>query len=205
MEKPIETLLAATRNPGKEREIRQLLGGLGVRVVSLCDFPTLPECGEAGCTFAENARIKSSHYHHMTGLPALGDDSGLVVDALGGAPGVYSARWAGPAATDADRIVKLLDELSRRPGAVRTARFICAVSFVMEGREQVTAEGACEGLIIDSPRGTGGFGYDPVFLVPQAGRTYAELNPEEKNNLSHRGRALALFRERFRLLIGNKS
>lgn len=193
----LDRLLCATRNRGKEMEIRQLLANLTAGVVSLSAFPWLPECEEGGVSFAENACRKAAFYSRITGLLTLGDDSGLEVDALGGAPGIHSARYAGPGASDNQRIEKLLAELAGRAPAARTARFVCAVSLVADGRELIATRGICEGLIIDTPRGTGGFGYDPVFLVPELNKTFAELEPAEKHRFSHRGRALAAFREEF--------
>jgi len=191
-----ERILVATGNPGKLAEIREILAGLGLGLAGLADYPWLPESGEAGDTFADNAFRKASFYSRLTGLPALADDSGLEVDALGGAPGVRSARYAGPEATDADKVRKLLNALEAVAEPARTARFVCAVSLVAGGREVLAASGVCEGVITRMPAGRGGFGYDPVFLVPELGRTFAELAPEEKNRLSHRGRALRLFRDR---------
>jgi len=193
---PIDRLLVATTNPGKAREIAEILGDLGVRVAGLEAVPWVPLFEEGDASFAAGAHAKAAFYNRITGWPTLGDDSGLEVDALGGAPGVRSARYAGPGATDAQRIDKLLAELASVPPERRTARFRCAVSLVADGREVVAAEGSCEGRILEAPRGTGGFGYDPVFLVPETGRTFAELPPPEKNALSHRGRALAALRAR---------
>ncbi|MBP7865684.1 MAG: RdgB/HAM1 family non-canonical purine NTP pyrophosphatase [Acidobacteria bacterium] len=192
---PGGSLLVASKNPGKVREIREILALPGVSLLSLADVPGLPDCEEPGDTFAANARVKSEFYSHLTGLPTLGDDSGLEVDALGGAPGVRSARYAGPGASDADRITKLLAELAARPGAARTARFVCAVSLAEGGRELFAARGTCEGVITESPRGGNGFGYDPVFQADGTGLTYAELPDADKNALSHRGRALARLRD----------
>jgi XTP/dITP diphosphohydrolase len=192
----IDRLLVATTNPGKAREIAEILGDLGLRVAGLEAVPWVPLFEEGDESFADGARAKAAFYSRITGWPTLGDDSGLEVDALGGAPGVRSARWAGPGASDADRIAKLLGELAGVPPERRTARFRCAVSLVAAGREVVAAEGSCEGRILEAPRGTGGFGYDPVFLVPELNLTFAELPAAEKNGLSHRGRALAALRQR---------
>lgn len=189
-----QQILVASKNHGKVQEILDILTDAGVSLACLADFPGLPDCEENGATFTENARLKSEFYSRLTGLPTLGDDSGLEVDALGGAPGIHSARYAGPGASDAERIAKLLSELAARPGRGRTARFVCAVSLAEDGREVFAARGTCEGVISESPRGSNGFGYDPVFQVEGMERTYAELPDDEKNTLSHRGRALAQLR-----------
>lgn len=143
---------------------------------------------ETGSTFEENALLKARHYHSLTGEPVIADDSGLEVDALGGRPGLYSARYGGPEATDAGRVTKLLDEMKGVEPEKRGARFVCAAAIVWDGGERVFVEEA-RGEIIESPRGQGGFGYDPVFHYPPLGRTFAELSSEEKSAVSHRGRA----------------
>ncbi len=190
------TILLATGNPGKAAEFRALLGQYetlkAIQLLTLRDWPQkLPEIVETGRTFAENARLKAKGLADVTGLPALADDSGLCVDALGGAPGLYSARWAGSEATDADRNTKLLSALAERPGEERSARFVCAAAFALPGGEATVAEAYCEGVILSEPRGTNGFGYDPLFLLPGFGRTMAELIEEEKNQISHRALAVA--------------
>jgi XTP/dITP diphosphohydrolase len=183
-------LLVATGNRGKAAEAAAILGeaaGARLEVLTLADFPGLPSPAETGATFLENARIKARAGAAGSGLPTIGEDSGLVVDALGGAPGVLSARYA--EGGDRDRWEKLLRELAGVPERRRTARFVCAAALALpDGREEAT-EGTCEGAIATAPRGEGGFGYDPVFLLPD-GRTMAELGPGEKNAISHRGRAL---------------
>lgn len=191
-------VLLATRNPGKLREVRQLTVHLGWEWRSLGDFPDLPAVVEDGATFAENARRKALHYAAATGLPTLADDSGLEVACLGGAPGVHSARYAGEPRDDAANNRKLVQALAGIPLSRRTARFRCAMAFARPTRGDrqagaellAEAEGAVEGLIQDEPRGSGGFGYDPHFLLPDRNRTMAELSPDEKNAISHRGRAL---------------
>lgn len=183
-------LLVATGNPGKMREISGILSLPGLRLLSLADCPGLPAAEETGVSFAENALSKARAAAYRSGLPALADDSGLVVDALGGRPGVFSARYAGPGASDRDNIGKLLAELAGVPEERRSARFVCHAALVCRGRAY-QAEGRLEGLIIAEPRGTGGFGYDPVFLLPERNLTLAELGPEEKDRVSHRARALA--------------
>lgn len=183
-------LVLATRNAGKVRELQRLLQGTDVEVLSLAEFPGAPEVKETGRTFAENALLKARSAATYTGLVALADDSGLEVDALGGRPGVYSARFAGPLASDEDNNRKLLALMQGVEGAARTARFHSAVAIASpDGRDRVV-EGSCEGVLLDAPRGRDGFGYDPLFLVPELGMTFAELPMEEKNRISHRGQAL---------------
>jgi XTP/dITP diphosphohydrolase len=189
--------LVATTNPGKEREIRRMLAGLGVEVAGLADFPWVPEHEEIGETFAENAAGKALFYHRITGLPTLGDDSGLMVDLLDGGPGVHSARFVGPGGTDLRRIDGLLAAMRCAGGSPRTARFACSVALAADAHIVLAVEGICEGEITAAPRGANGFGFDPVFLVPSLGKTFAELSPDEKNRISHRARALAAFREEF--------
>jgi XTP/dITP diphosphohydrolase len=191
----VKRLVFATRNRGKLRELRQLLTPgefpLGVELLGLDDIE-VPEIPETGQTFAENAAAKARGVMEATGLPALADDSGLEVDALDGAPGVHSARYAGPGASDADRIALLLQDLAGVPAERRGARFRCVVAFVDPadpGRVGLH-EGSCEGRILETPRGSGGFGYDPVFYVEELGQTFAEAPAEQKNRLSHRGRAM---------------
>ena len=187
-------LLVGTNNPGKIEEYEELLTDLpGTLEVT---FPAREglalEVEESGETFEENARIKALAYSQASGLVSLADDSGLEVDALGGAPGVHSARYAGPAATDTDRYHKLLNALADTPTGQRSARFRCVVAIALPDGTVHTTEGTCEGQIGFAPRGEHGFGYDPVFVVKgYAGRTMAELAPEVKNQISHRGRALA--------------
>lgn len=194
-------LLLATRNAGKVREIREFLRCLELQVVSAAEWGDIPEPEETGTTFAENAREKAGYYHRITGLPALADDSGLEVDALGGAPGVYSSRFA---PSDPERIQKLLRLLQhldpQREALLRKARFVCAMCLFSASRI-IEVVGTVEGRITGTPRGQGGFGYDPVFFYPPLQRTFAELTSEEKNRVSHRARALAELRDR---LMGNR-
>jgi XTP/dITP diphosphohydrolase len=191
-----KTVLVATTNLGKVRELRALLGD-AVEWKSLADFPGVGEVREDGVTFAENARKKAMGYARATGLWTLADDSGLVVDALGGAPGVNSARFSGARAKGADRKVldrrnmeKLLSLLQGVPTEKRTARFICHLCLASPEKVLVETQGTLEGLITEEPAGTGGFGYDPVFFVPQLGKTVAQLGDQEKNAISHRGNAM---------------
>jgi XTP/dITP diphosphohydrolase len=183
-------IVVATRNPGKLREFRSLLATTGWRVLSLVDAAIDIEAEETGTTFAENARQKALVYSRETALPVLADDSGLEVFALGGRPGLHSARYAGDGADDSQRIGKLLSQLAQAAGG-RDARFVCVLALAKRGRLIDEAEGECRGVIADAPRGTHGFGYDPVFLFPELGKTYAELSEEEKNRVSHRARAVA--------------
>ena len=188
-------LLVATNNAGKLREYRDLLSGLPVDVVSPADENIDLVVDESGQTFAENAALKARAFAQVSGLLALADDSGLEVDALNGEPGVYSARYGGPKGTDATRYTLLLKRLERVPWEQRGARFRCAVAVAAPGSGQspevvVIADGRCEGFVARAPRGENGFGYDPVFYVPQFGLHMAELPPETKNQISHRARAV---------------
>lgn len=205
MQRLMSDLMLATGNPGKVRELRDLLAlHLDLTSAALLtprDWPApLPDVAETGATFAENARLKAEALAAATGLPALADDSGLCVDALGGAPGLYSARWAGAGASDADRNTKLLLALADVPPERRTAHFICAIALALPSGRTVLAEGVCAGLILDTPCGADGFGYDPLFLLPAVGRTMAELTAEEKNRLSHRALAISRLSAHFSML-----
>lgn len=191
------TILIATGNRGKFTEIAAELSGLGIDFLSLREFPAVPEPEETGETFQENAVQKARYYARHLHQLTLADDSGLEVDALGGRPGVYSARYAGTPCNDRANNEKLVHELAGVPQAERTARFRCAMALVdPEGNVRAASEGVIEGLIIDEPRGQNGFGYDPHFFVPELGKTTAELSREEKNAVSHRGKATrAMFRQ----------
>ena len=189
--KPTE-LLVATGNAGKRREIRALLGDLPIRLLSLADFPKIEEVAETGSTFSENAALKAFGYARQAGILSLADDSGLVVDALGGAPGVHSARYLGDQASYAERMNALLTALKTANDDARTARFVCALAIASDKLEMLyTTEGTCEGRIAGAPRGSGGFGYDPVFIPEGFTQTFGELPAVIKNGISHRGRALA--------------
>ncbi len=188
-------IVVATRNAGKLREFRSLLAATGWQVLGLVEAGIPVDAEETGSTFADNARQKALAYSLETDLPVLADDSGLEVFALGGRPGVHSARYAGDGASDAGRIEKLLVELRDVAGG-RDARFVCALALARRGRLIVEVEGECRGVVTDAPRGTQGFGYDPVFLFPELGRTYAELSAEEKNRVSHRALAVAALLQR---------
>lgn len=187
-------VVVATRNKGKLREILPLLAGAPLLApLELCTIDEVApgaELREDGVTFVENALAKARQAARATGLPAIADDSGLEVDALEGAPGVYSARYAGPGANDDSNNAKLLEALRGVPPARRTARFRCVAVFVDPARAlELVRDGACEGEVLEAPRGKDGFGYDPLFFVPKVGRTMAELPLEEKNRLSHRATA----------------
>lgn len=192
-------LLVATHNQGKVREYRELLADLPLEVTYLDAEGITLEVEETGTTFEENAVLKASTYARLSGLWTWADDSGLQVDALGGAPGVYSARYAGEGATDKDRYRKLLDALTGVPWEQRTARFRCTVALATPEGVVRTADGKCEGVIAFGPAGENGFGYDPVFYMPEANATMAQLPPDTKNQISHRARAsqeaLVLLRE----------
>jgi XTP/dITP diphosphohydrolase len=197
-------LVFATRNPGKLVELRQLLAGaaglgvLGIDEAAARIGRAIPEVDEDADTFAGNAAKKAREVSAATGLPALADDSGLEVDALDGAPGVWSARYAGPGATDAANNAKLLAALRGVPPERRTARFRAVLALADTagplGDAVITADGACEGVVLEAPRGTGGFGYDPLFLVPGLGQTFAELGVGTKGEMSHRARAMQAIR-----------
>ncbi len=187
------TLLVATTNPGKRREIDEILQGAPVTLVSLDAFPAVPEPEEHGTTFAENARLKALYYAAATGLPSAADDSGLEIEALGNQPGVHSARWHGTDyAVKFRKIWALLDEQGL---ATSPARFVCHVALAHEGRILFEADGTVNGEIVREPRGTHGFGYDPIFFYPPLGVTLAEIPQAKKRAVSHRGKAFAALRE----------
>lgn len=188
-------LVLATENPGKTREIRELLRDFPVTIKNLDDFGSIPNVEEDGATFDENAFKKASFTAKVLGFPALADDSGLEVEALGGAPGVHSARYAGPSATDQERMAKLLQEMEGKTN--RAAAFMCVISIAVPSGVALTYEGRCEGLIAEAPAGENGFGYDPVFYYPPLKKTFAQLSAEGKNRVSHRGTALAEVKEEF--------
>ncbi len=187
-------VLLATRNQGKRREYQNLLAGLDLTLVTLDEAGIDLEVEETGATFAENALLKARGYARASGLPTLADDSGLEVDALGGAPGVHSARYAGADATDQDRYRLLLQSLHNIPEGQRGARFRCVIVVAWPDGAIDVADGTCEGSIAHAPRGSHGFGYDPVFLLAGRTVTMAELSPEEKDRISHRARAAAALR-----------
>ncbi len=186
-------LVAATGNLGKLREFRRILPSY--EIISMADAGFSGDIEETGTTFEENALIKARAVMERTGKAAFADDSGLTVDALGGAPGIYSARYAGEDATDAERIEKLLSEMENVPTEKRSAAFVSVIAYVTPDGEEKTFRGECRGRIDVSPRGENGFGYDPIFLIPEKGVSFGEMSEEEKNEISHRGRAMRLFAE----------
>jgi XTP/dITP diphosphohydrolase len=189
------TLVIATRNPGKTAEIGDLLADFPINIKNLEDFGPIPPVEEDGDTFDDNAYKKASFVSKVLGLPALADDSGLVVEALGGAPGVYSARYAGDNATDEQRFTKLLEEMKGQIN--RKAAFECVISIAVPPGAALTYEARCEGLIAEKPAGKNGFGYDPVFYYPPLKKTFGQLTREEKSRVSHRGKALRELKEEF--------
>jgi len=196
-------LLIGTRNKKKLKELEAILTGLPVELLTIDDLPDLPEVEEGGATFEENATLKAVELSKASGLPVVADDSGLEVDALGGAPGVYSARYADPNATDEANNGKLLDALKDIPDEKRSARFRCVIAFAVDGECLFTVSGEVSGRIARKPAGENGFGYDPLFYLPAFGCTTAQLPPRVKNRISHRGQALARFRERFERYLKN--
>lgn len=192
----MNSLIVATRNMGKLLEIKKILEGVHCRIYSLADFPDLPEIEEDGATFEQNAVKKASTIAKLSGIPTLADDSGLIVDALGGRPGVFSARYAGRDATDEMNNVKLLDELRGVPSERRGAAFLCVIALCLPDGPCSTFSGELRGTILEAPQGSEGFGYDPLFLVEGEGATLAELPLERKNRLSHRGKALELLKKK---------
>ncbi|HEX6819349.1 MAG TPA: RdgB/HAM1 family non-canonical purine NTP pyrophosphatase [Ktedonobacterales bacterium] len=193
---PVRLLIAST-NPHKVDEFRALLAGLPFELVGLSDVEPVGEVEETGETFAENAVLKAVEYARATGLLALADDSGLEIDALGGEPGIYSARWAGLQVTYPERFRIILDRLASVPESRCTARYRCAIAVAGPGDMGLrgVVEGTLEGEIAQEPRGSGGFGYDPIFYVPELGRTVGELSAGEKHRISHRARAAAAARD----------
>lgn len=188
-------LVIATRNKGKTKEIKDLLKGFPVDIKNLDGFGPISLLEEDGDTFDENAYKKASFAARILGLPALADDSGLLVEALGGAPGIHSARYAGENATDEQRYLKLLNEMQGKSN--RRAAFECVISIAVPTGPALTYEARCQGLIAESPAGSNGFGYDPIFFYPSYNKTFAQLTREEKNRVSHRGKALAELKSEF--------
>ena len=190
-------VVLASTNPGKLREFREMLAGLDRQILPLSDL-AIPDVAEKGASFAENAILKARHASVHAGLPAIADDSGLEVDVLGGQPGIYSARFAGPGATDEQNLQLLLERIARTGAERPAARFQCAIAWVNSTADPapLIATGTWEGYVISEPRGHNGFGYDPVFFVPTYGCTSAELPPEVKNRISHRGQAMAGLRRK---------
>ncbi|MDE6454671.1 MAG: RdgB/HAM1 family non-canonical purine NTP pyrophosphatase [Dysosmobacter sp.] len=189
-----EKFVLATHNPGKLAEMKAILSGLGVEVLSPAEAGVEVDVEETGTTCAENAMLKAKAVSAAAGLPAIADDSGLCVDALNGGPGVYSARYGGEGLDDRKRCLLLLRNL--RGQTTRAAHFTCAVACAFPNGDTLEAEGRCDGAIAFAPLGDGGFGYDPVFLIPEKGKTFGQIGPEEKSKISHRGKALAAFAEK---------
>jgi XTP/dITP diphosphohydrolase len=191
----VRTLLVATTNPGKLREIQRLMSDVAVRLASLADLPPIEEPEETGTTFEENARLKARYYSARTGLWTVAEDSGLVIDALGGEPGVRSARYLRADATYPERFVDIYRRLDARRDAPRSARFVAALASVEDDKITYETTGVVEGTIADAPRGSGGFGYDPIFFYPPYGLTLAEVTEPEKIAVAHRGIAFRRFAE----------
>lgn len=191
----IKKLVLASRNEKKLKELAAILAPYGIETVSVGKFPTAPEVKETGTTFAENAALKAEAIAAHTGLPTLADDSGLCVDVLDGAPGVYSARFAGEEGNDEKNNNLLLEKLSGLPEEKRKASFVCLLALARPDEETVFFEGKCDGVIINEKCGDEGFGYDPLFFSPELGKTFAEAVSAEKHRVSHRGRALNKFTE----------
>ncbi len=196
-----ETILVATTNPGKLREVRAILAGLAINLEGLSNMGSLPEAVENADSFEDNARLKAAHYAGLTGLWTLADDSGLEVDPLGGRPGIHSARYAGPECDSAANNAKLIEELAGVAHDARTARFRCVAVLATPQEMLAVAHGVWEGLIINNGRGANGFGYDPHFFVPDCNMTAAEMDPQEKNRISHRARAFLAIRKEIELLL----
>ncbi|MDR7237434.1 XTP/dITP diphosphatase [Neobacillus drentensis] len=186
----MKEVIIATKNPGKAMEFEHIFSARGIVVRTLLDFPEIPDVEETGLTFEENAILKAEAISQALGKMVIGDDSGLIVDALEGRPGIYSARYAGEPKNDQNNTDKVLSELKGLPEEKRSARFYCALAVAIPGQEPMTVSGTCEGRILEERRGTNGFGYDPVFYVPEKGVAMAELSSDEKNKISHRANAL---------------
>ncbi len=184
-----QKIVVATNNEDKLNEIKMLLNNLKLNILSRNDFVDFPEMEETGDSLKANALLKARGTFQATGLPSIADDTGLEVSELNGAPGVYSSRYAGTSASYEDNVRKLLNEMENVPIERRGAQFRCAIAFV-DGEHEFTIEDVCKGIIIHSPQGKDGFGYDPIFFVPEYGKSFAEMSPELKNNISHRGKAL---------------
>lgn len=190
----VPSLILSSRNRKKSQEVAEILAPFGITVTSIADFPEVGEVVEDGATFIDNASRKASQPARQLGRWVIGEDSGLMVDALGGQPGVFSARYSGEGATDEKNNSRLIAELRNVPSEKRTAAYVCTIALAdPTGTIRLTAEGRCRGLIIDAPRGTNGFGYDPYFLIREYHRTFGELSSRVKHQISHRARAFATF------------
>lgn len=188
-------ILIATGNQGKVKEIKDLVKGIPIEFLSLADVPDVPEVEEDGTTFEENALKKARTIARFTGMATLADDSGLCVDALEGRPGVLSARYGGENSSDAEKCALILDEMREVPDDRRGARFVCVIALVYPTSDEKVFQGVCEGRITREPIGSAGFGYDPIFFFPEAGRTFAQMDRTAKNRVSHRGKALNMLAE----------
>ncbi|MEH7513405.1 XTP/dITP diphosphatase [Gottfriedia acidiceleris] len=186
----METIIIATNNQGKVKDFEALFNPMGFQIKSLKDFPEIQEVEETGTTFEENAILKAEFLARELNTPVIADDSGLIVDALEGRPGVYSARYAGLHKSDEDNLQKVLSELEGVFPGKRTARFYCALALAVPGKKTITVYGTVEGYIANEKRGTNGFGYDPIFFLPELDKTMAELTTDEKGGLSHRANAI---------------
>ena len=186
----MKEVIIATKNPGKAKEFEEIFSSRGITVRTLLDFPEIPEVEETGTSFEENAILKAESVSHALNQMVISDDSGLIVDALDGRPGIYSARYAGEPKNDENNTDRVLSELQGISEENRTARFYCALAITVPGQETKTVSGTCEGRILEERRGTNGFGYDPVFYVPEKGCSMAELSSDDKNKISHRANAL---------------
>ncbi|MFQ6604392.1 MAG: RdgB/HAM1 family non-canonical purine NTP pyrophosphatase [Fidelibacterota bacterium] len=202
--KDMHNIIIATHNPDKARELQSLLPDDNIQVQTLADYPAIGDIPETGTTLLENSLLKARTVHQMTGVPAIADDTGLEVDILDGAPGIYAARYAGKQATYRDNVEKLLHELRHSKESERTARFRTIMSFVDDDHE-IWAEGIVEGMIMPEPRGKSGFGYDPVFLVPDLGQTFAEMPAKVKHGISHRGKAMKALLAKIKPLFNRKT
>lgn len=186
----METILIATNNKGKLKDFEAVFNPMGFQIKSLKDYPNIEEVEETGTTFEENAILKAEYLSNIVKSPVIADDSGLIVDALEGRPGVYSARYAGLHKSDEDNLQKVLKELHNVHSGKRTASFYCALALAIPGKETITVHGTVNGYIATEKKGTNGFGYDPIFFLPELDKTMAELSAEEKSGLSHRGNAI---------------
>ena len=200
--RPPQRIVVGTRNPGKLRELQTLLADLPLAIVDLSEFPNAPEIEEDGDTFAANATKKATVLAQVLNEWVVADDSGIEVDALDGRPGIFSARYTGPDGNDQTNNARVLSELAQVPQDKRTATFRCVIALASPGQLELLVEGESKGIILETPRGSNGFGYDPVFLYPPLGRTFAELDGEAKNRVSHRGRALAKLKVEATKLLG---
>ncbi|WP_078430186.1 XTP/dITP diphosphatase [Alkalihalobacterium alkalinitrilicum] len=193
----MKEIIVATKNKGKVKEFEAILGQLGYTITSLFDYPDIPDVEETGETFVDNALLKATTIANHLQKPVIADDSGLIVDALDGRPGVFSARYAGESKNDAENLMKVLTEMEGIPEKERTARFHCAIALAYPDGYTECFEGSCEGKITKEPEGVNGFGYDPIMYIEEKQKTMAQLTSEEKNEISHRAKALQQLKERW--------